>query len=443
MNKKNLLKNLLKILIISSLSKILSLISKIIMTRELGLLSMSIFSLVNPLLLLLLTLSSLSLQTSISVLVAKYPESKKIIFTNSLKITLIISTILMIIIMLTASSIGNFLLKNPLTINSIYGCIFVIPLTSVSSIIKGYFLGKGEIKLTSMSQVFEESGRFLLMISIVCLFPNLSISSKSSIAIYSLAFGEIFQIGYMLVFSSNYSIKKIWNYFKTAPNSNAYVNDILKISIPLTLSRLIGSLTYFVEPILYTYLLTNIISSQEITISYGLLNSYAFPILLMPGFISFTLSNMMIPHLGELIRNKKLFELKKYIFINVMICLTIGIIISIIFVTCSDYITTIIFGSNYGGEIIRKYGLFFIIYYIESPLSTSLSLLGMAKESLYSTIFSSIGRIILILLLVSSKQIDGLCIAIVVSAYLNVILNIIFLFKFFVRNKNWSISFKH
>ena len=71
MNKKNQFVLLIEVLLIAMFAKLLSLSTKIIMTRELGVEAMSLFSLVNPLILLLLTLSSLSLQNSIGSIIAK------------------------------------------------------------------------------------------------------------------------------------------------------------------------------------------------------------------------------------------------------------------------------------------------------------------------------------------------------------------------------------
>ena len=86
MNKKNQFIIMLQVILIGGLAKMMSLLTKIIMTRELGLEAMSLFSLVNPLILLLLTLSSLSLQNAIGSLISKNPE-KKIHILKNLKAT--------------------------------------------------------------------------------------------------------------------------------------------------------------------------------------------------------------------------------------------------------------------------------------------------------------------------------------------------------------------
>ena len=71
MKKKNLLVVLVNILFIGLFAKGLSIVSKIIMTRSFGLEAISIFSMINPMLVLVLTLSNLSLPTVIATLISK------------------------------------------------------------------------------------------------------------------------------------------------------------------------------------------------------------------------------------------------------------------------------------------------------------------------------------------------------------------------------------
>lgn len=440
MNKKNQYILLIEVLLIALFAKILSLSSKIIITRELGVEAMSLFSLVNPLILLLLTLSSLSLQNTIGSLIAKNIRKRKIILKNALIITIFLSGILITLLAVFSYFISNHLLNNINTFPCVIASIFVIPLTSISSIIKGYFIGVGELKLTSFSQIFEECGRLLFLIIILLIFPSLEAPYKASIAVFSLCIGEIFQVMYMLLFYKNSSFKKYREFIYINDKKDSYFHEILKSSIPLTLSRLVGSLTYFVEPILFTSLmLKNHYPINEITISYGILSSYVLPLVLMPGFISVTLSNLLIPNLGKMIRKKQYGKAKKFVLEILFLCFFIGLVISLIFKFFPKEITTIIYKNNYGEEIIRKYSLFFMIYYIETPLITCLLFFNLSKKAFLSTCISSIIRIILIVMLVGKYQIEGVLIALIVSTYVDVLMNLFFLISFLIRQKKNSV----
>lgn len=436
MSKKVQFILLSEVLLIGLFAKCMSLITKIIMTRELGLEAMSLFSLVNPLILLLLTLSSLSLQNAIGSSIARHPERRKTILLNALSITVVLSLILILLLAIFAYPISRYLLKNTATLPAIFAAVFVIPLTSISGIIKGYFLGIGEMKLTSGSQVFEECGRLLFLIVILFFFDGADPSVKASIAVFSLCVGEVFQITYMLLFYRNMSFGKINDFLRRHQKEEDDYKSILKISVPLTLSRLVGSLTYFVEPIVFTALMSRkMLSVEEITIQYGILNSYVLPLLLMPGFISVTLGNLIIPHLGRLIRSRNDRAAKQYIFRILSICFFIGAAVSSVYFFFSDSLTRLVYGQPYGSDLVKRYAFFFVVYYIESPIVTCLSLFNLSRCSLISTIVSSIGRIVLMVFLIEPLGVDGLCIAIIASTYIDVAMNLFFLFRFFVRNK--------
>ena len=65
--------------------------------------------------------------------------------------------------------------------------------------------------------------------------------------------------------------------------SRVYLKDSLDISIPNTASILIGSIAYFIEPIVLTSTLLHVGYSNNFIINeYGILSGYVLPILLLP-----------------------------------------------------------------------------------------------------------------------------------------------------------------
>ena len=210
----------------------------------------------------------------------------------------------------------------------------------------------------------------------------------------------------------------------------------------MTLSRLVGSLTYFLEPIIFTMIMGTLgFDNATIAIHYGILNSYVLPLLLLRGFISLTLSNLLIPNLGKNIRLNNYKACYKYLIKITFICLFIGIFISIFFYFTSDYLTTLIYGQNYGSDIIKKYSFYFIIYYIETPLITAMTIFNLNKKAFSSTVISSIFRILFMFYFIPMYKIDGLCISIIVSTYIDVFLNLIHIMVFFKRNNIVPIFF--
>ncbi len=435
MKKKNQTLYLLQVIFLGLHAKFISLLSKILMNRELGVEAMGLFSLVNPLVVLLISLSNLSLPNAIATLISKNPKKDKVILISSFSIFSILSISLMILTFFLDNFISIKILKNIDVIHCIHASLLMIPLTSLSAIIKGYFLGKGQISLTSASQTYEECGRLLFIILIMYLYKDATTPIKASFAIYSLAFGEIFQIGYMVLFSSinkNNIIPSFKRYFH---QSKEEIRPLLNISIPLTLSRLVGSITYFLEPIIFTnVMINNGYSLKQITIDYGILSSYVMPLLLMPSFISVSLSNYLLPNLGKLI-SKKQNKSAINLFLKIgTFSLLIGILISFFFYFFSDFLLMFLYGNTHGKELIKTLCFPFIIYYIETPIISLLNIYELSKKSFISTLVSSLIRILLLFPFTNIFGIIGVSYSTIISVIVDIFMNLFFLLQFFKRN---------
>lgn len=434
MNKKNISFHLISILAIGVSAKCISLISRMILTRFLGQEAIGIYSLVNPILVLILTLSSFSLPTAVATLISKGEGKAKTIIYSALTIIVLLSLFLMFLLLLLSDLISNEILFNSKTEACIIASLFIIPLTSISAIIKGYFLGSNEIELASYSQVFEEAGRLLFILLCSYLFTNASVEAKASFAVFALGVGEIFQISSMLFFCKRTYKSKLCAFIKTK-NIPFQSNELIKISFPLTIAKLIGSLTYCLEPIIFTHLMSNnSFSSSYIAIEYGIINSYVMPLLLIPSFISLSLSNYLLPNIGKCMKEKNYAKARTILLKILIISLTVGIIISCIFMFFGETILNIVYGEEIGLSYLRKITFFFIIYYIETPIITALSVCSLSSKSLFSTIVSSIIRIVSLIIFIPGFHVMGIAISTLLSIYVDVSLNFFFLNAFFKRN---------
>jgi len=397
---------------------------------------MGLFSLVNPFIVLLISLSNLSLPSAIATLISKNPKKDKLILISGFSIFTILSIGLMLLTFLCDNLIATSILKNKDAIYCIRASLIMIPLTGLSALIKGYFLGKGEISLTSSSQTYEEAGRLLFIILIVMIYKNSIIPIKASFAVYSLAFGEIFQISYMVFFSSINKQNIIPSFKRHLIESRNEIRPLLNISIPLTLSRLVGSITYFFEPIIFTRIMLNNGSTlQNLTIEYGILSSYVMPLLFMPSFISVAFGNYLLPNMGNLVSSSKHKDALHLLFKITIICLFIGLFISIFFLIFGKILLQFLYGTTLGFEYLKILCFPFIIYYIETPIISSLNIYDLSKKSFISTLISSLIRLVLMVPLVKYFGVLGISFATIIGVIIDISLNLFFLFFFFKRNK--------
>lgn len=77
MNNKKLIKSLINLVVLSFIGKFLSLLARLSMARAIKIEAMSYFSIINPLMVLLLNLSQFGLPLACSTLIAKHPNKTK------------------------------------------------------------------------------------------------------------------------------------------------------------------------------------------------------------------------------------------------------------------------------------------------------------------------------------------------------------------------------
>lgn len=413
------------------------------MTRSIGIAGMGLFSLCNPMMVLVIALAQLGLPTTIAAKVAKNPKKSKSYFINGLFISIIISLSLMFLVLFLAPTLAINVFKNEELTLTIYALALLAPLVSLSALIKGYFIGLNEIKLTSFSTVMEEVGRIIFIVFFLDFFTKKGAQYAAFGAMIGVCVGEIFQSLYLILFSERHLYKRIDELMSLRKlQSIEKTKEILHSSIPLTLSRLIGSITYFFEPIIVTNLLLKLsYSPSQIAIDYGILSGYVMPLLLLPGFFAIAFSNFLLPNLVRLYSKNKILEAKMTTLKIIFSSLFIGLIFSIIFFFFGRELMLILYGNDKGYTYIRILAFPFLLYYLEAPLSSAMHALEMTKQIFKISLISCIIRILALIVFVPHFKMFAVALSTLLSIFYIVINEGVLIFRKIFLKKNESILF--
>ena len=178
------------------------------------------------------------------------------------------------------------------------------------------------------------------------------------------------------------------------------IKDVLNISIPTTGSRIIGTIGYFLEPIVLTsFLLMNGYTTNYITYEYGVLTGYVMPLLLLPSFFTMAISQATLPVISNGYANNKIPYVKKKIKQSLLLSFAIGLFFTIILMIFPEIFMKLIYNTNEGVSYIRKLAPFFLLLYIQTPLVSVMQALDKAKDAMHSTLVGSIIKIALIIIL--------------------------------------------
>lgn len=433
--KNKFIKSTIFVILLGLIAKLLSMIVKIYTTRNYGLEFMSIYSIVNPLMMFIIVMVQFSLPFSISKLVAKHKDKRKDILLSAYVISLTISLLVMILLIFFAKDLSIILFKNIETKHSIMAIGVYAPLVTLTSIYKGYLIGNNKIEITSISQIFEEIARLIFIYLTSSYFINKNVSYGSMGIIIGMWIGEIFQMTSLIFlnYKNKINLNKISkNLFFTKPTS---YKELLSISLPITVSRLITSFTFSLEPIIYTNIsLRNNISINDITSNYGILQTYVNPILFLPSFFISSISLILLPNLTRLFHEKKLDKSKELFIKSLSLSIIIGTISSISIFLFSTEISLLLFKNTIGVKYIKILAFPYILYYIESILNTTLHSINKEKIVLKISIIASIIRIVLLYILIPIFGFIGIEISMLISILLIILVNSFFIRKHLFLN---------
>ncbi len=415
--KKKLIKTTFFLLFYSSIAKVLSFVVRITLARNLSSEAMNYYALTMPTMLLLITLAQFGIPNAMAKLLASTNNAKK---TIKASILLSITNNLLILFALTLfiPIITHTIFKDPNLLAVFYSCLPMIPLITLSGLLKGYLMGRHQLIAYSMAQVSEELFRLLFLIFALPLCTNAVILAK--IAVLSMAIGEIASSIHMLI-AIGFKRKPNLLFLKEKANKTIYFS-LISMALPMTLSRLVGSITFFLEPM---FMLVNVEASlQNIMFdNFTLINSYVFPLIVLPSFASVMVSNWALPIFSEAFSKKNFKQLKTTFTYTCSFALFIGILWSFLLFIFPDEICMILYKQAGMSSILRKLAFPFCVFSIQPILTSFLHATNKSNQALKGTIVGCVVRLGCILILpiytLDNSLILSLCISMLLTTFLH------------------------
>ena len=386
--KKDTFKTSIMILLIGGfITKILSFVIRVLYTRTIGEEGINLYTIVTPTFGLFITLAQFALPISISKLVSENRiRSKKIVFSTFFFI-LLFNLFLILFVLVTAPFIANNLLKQPTVTPLLYAMAFTLPFISITSILKGYFLGKLQVAPNTISNIFEQTVRILFLLF------GLPLLVKKSIllgVISYILFNIITEIVSIFTFWC-FLPKKISLHKEDIHPDQKIIKRVLKISVPSVSSRLIGNIAFFLEPIVLTNLLLFFeYSNSYILEEYASYNAYAIGLLTIPSFLVAAICQILIPEISKYHSQKNILMIKRRIKQALSYSFIIGFFCSMFLFFFRDPLLNIIYNTTRGSEYIFALAPFFVLFYLEAPLSSTLQALDESKKAMQITLYGSI-----------------------------------------------------
>jgi len=424
--KRKLINSFIILSASSAISKIFSILNRMLLSRLLPLEAMSLYLVIMPTLSLCLTLGQVGIPSAVFRLILhpKYKNYKVII-------TAIILSFFSVIVIcgtlfILSPFIAHSLLKNDYTLYPILSFLIFIPLIAISGIIKNYYLAKGHVYVIAKSQIVEETSRLLF----TYLFLETPLSSSLpflvTIAYLSMSFGELMSIIYLLLLSrKRYSFTPLKNINK----QNLIMKDLLNISLPLTGSRLYHCFMNFLEPILLIHVLTRLGLTQNfIQDQYAILSGYVVSMLVTPTFFCTIIYRLYLP-----IATDDLYYHKSNTFLHLLyallICFLIGLPFTLIFYFFQKRSLMILYNTTSGYQQLKYMSFPFLLFYLQTPLSTILQAKNKNKVMFIISMIECTLEIILTYTLSHYLYVNAILISLFTGLITTLTLSAIYCFK--------------
>lgn len=383
------IKSTILLLVGGILTKTVGFFLKIIITRKIGTEGIGLYSLLSPTISLLTVIATFSYPTAISRAISNKTLRAKSLLYSIIPISLILNLILFIIVFIFAKTLSIDLLKDERLYYPIICIGITLPFISISSIIKGYFWGKQNMFPYMLSNFLEQITRMILILSFLDKFIKLGLVKTICFIILINAIGEIISQIVMIQFFPKYKVN-----IKEFIINKKDVITVMNTSIPATSSKIIGSISYFLEPIILTNILLYVGYSKDyIVYEYGIINAYALSLLLMPQFFTQNISTALVPELSKYYTLKDYKMCIKRIKQIIIVSSTIGSISTLIISMFPNFFLNIIYHTNEGIDYIKLLAPFTILFYIEYPLINALQAINRSKDAMKATIINSIVRL--------------------------------------------------
>lgn len=403
----------------TALSKIFNIINRIILSRLLGGEGFGLYMLIMPTLGLWITLSQLSIPSAIFKLIADPQYKNKKVMTTGFFITIITTCLMMLLFTIFSPFIASNMLKNTDTLLPLKSLILFIPLTSLSAVIKNYFLGRQQHKVIAKTQITEEVSRLAFTIAFLMIFTEYSIPVLVTLSFVAMSLGELASVLHLLFYVKPRKRNEMFDFSEP----HLYY-DFFRISLPMTGSRLLHSVAGFLEPIIITTILLSIgYLPAQIQLEYGMMSGYVMSLITIPTFFTTVIYRILLPIFLEHLEDKR--RTLKYLYTGLFVCFLIALPFTFIFYFFPQQCLSLLYNTTSGWEYLKYLSIPFVLFYLQTPLSALLQALDKNKTMFYISVAECVIEVILLIVLTPKFKIlamgitllIGICITLILSAW--------------------------
>lgn len=457
MTKQTFIKGALILLAAGIVNRLLGFIPRIALPRIIGAEGVGLYQLGYPFLIVMLTLISGGIPLAVAKWVAEAQsqgDHRRVrqIFRTALSLTLLLAILLTVLSLALADWITSRILTDPRVYHTFMMMTPMLLITAVSSVYRGYYQGKQNMIPTALSQTVETVFRIVFVLLLSRLFLPWGLEWAAAGAMLGVVVGELFGLLVLLLQYAKDKRKEAQGAPQpaddeaAAPTADAkqtkpaspfaarlqatgghpVLRRLMGLSVPVTLSKMVGSLSYLLESILTARSLALAgIATGAATAQYGALQGMIIPIVLLPTALTYSLGVSLIPSLSEAAARKDRLTIHKRLHQSMRLSLVCGAPFAVMMGLMAEPICRILYRHGEIAPMLQLMAPIAIFIYLQAPLQAALQALEKPGTALMNTFIGAIIKILLIVQLASNPELGiyGALIAINVNIVLVTLLH--------------------
>lgn len=444
MTKQTFIKGAMILLAAGIINRLLGFVPRIALPRIIGAEGVGIYQLAYPFLIVMLTVITGGIPLAIAKWIAEADSQgdlKRIkhIFRTAMLLTISIAVVMTIAMLFFSPLIIRHILPDARVYHAFLMMTPMLLIVGVSSVYRGYFQGMQNMIPSAVSQLVETVIRIIASLVLSYMFLPYGLEWAAAGAMLGVVAGEI---GGLLVLLWKYSREKKSKSSGEMSNPShtpshqpqpSVLRRLLGLSIPVTGSRLVGSLSYLLESIFTARSLAAAgIVTGIATAQYGALQGMIIPLLLLPTALTYSLAVSLVPSLSEAAARKDKIIIHKRLHQSMRIALVSGAPFAVVMGLFAEPLCRIIYDHPEYAPMLQIMAAVGIFIYLQAPLQAALQALNKPGTALMNTFIGAAVKLVLIVQLASKPELGiyGAVIAISINIVLVTVLHAISVLRF-------------
>ncbi len=323
---------------------------------------------------LLLTISSIGVPNAISKLVSARTavgdeRGAHRIFKIAIGTFAIIGLIGSAILFFGARFIANTLLQIPeaeLTLVALSPAIFFV---AISSVIRGYFNGKQNMRATANSQTLEQLFKTTLtigMVSVVSILSNVNTVLMAAAANLATTFSIFLSFSYLYIFYKRQR-RDVWKDVQSSPVQKresipSVVKKILCTSIPMALSSMMSAINKNIDSFTVVRSLKQFLPEAEAKAQYGILGGKVDTLTSLPLSFNIAFATALVPTISAAMAKGDPKTAQKRVSFSLLITMLIGLPCTVGMFIFAAPILNLLYPNANAGELILQISSLTIIF---------------------------------------------------------------------------------